>query len=435
MKKIQLKIPRQLYSLMLADLARPHPYAYERIGFCRVRLGNRGGTTELLLVTDYWPVEDDQYIPDEFSGARINNLAIRTALQTSISSDEGIFHVHMHDFPGIPRFSRMDLEEIPRIIESLTHANPAMPHGMLVLGHEEAAAKAIMPGGTLQSVDRITVVGQPTRVISGLPKFNGGERFSRQGFLGALAPQQIHSLRIGIIGLSGGGSHVVQQLSHLGFSDFVLFDHQAIDIYNLNRLVGATEEDVAQGRMKIQIADRVIASINSQARTMPIPARWQENVDALRSCDIVVGCIDGFDERRQLEAACRRYLIPLVDVGMDVVQLPSQAPRMAGQVILSMPGYPCFHCIGFLNERTLAAEAQRYGDAGPNPQVVWPNGVLASTAVGIVVDLATGWKRTSPGLIYKSYDGNIDTLTDHPRLEHVFGMKCQHFKLESLGDP
>jgi molybdopterin/thiamine biosynthesis adenylyltransferase len=279
------------------------------------------------------------------------------------------------------------------------------------------------------------VIGQPTLTISELPDFKDDERFDRQGFLGSRAPKQINSSKIGIIGLSGGGSHIVQQLSHAGFADFVLFDAQAIDISNLNRLVGATEEDVAAGRLKIDIAKRVITGINRKAKTQCIAARWQECAEALRSCDVVIGCVDGFDERRQLEAACRRYLIPLIDVGMDVVQIPNHTPRMAGQIILSLPGHPCFHCIDFLNESTLASEAQRYGDAGPNPQVVWPNGILASTAVGIVVDLITGWKKTTEGLIYKSYDGNKDTLTNHPLYEYVYDKKCPHYKLEHIGDP
>jgi len=433
--KIQLKIPRQIYQRIMADIASPHPFAYERIGFCRVRIGDRGASTQFIFVTDYWPVPDDQYIPDDFAGARINNQAIRSALQASLSSGDGIFHVHMHDHSGVPDFGSMDLEEIPRIVESLTFANADVPHGMLVLSHDMATAHAVMPGGELQIVDRISVVGQPTLVISDQPLFSGGERFNRQSFLGPLAPQRINSLRVGIIGLSGGGSHIAQQLSHAGFADFVFFDGQSIDIYNLNRLVGATEQDVARGLLKIAIADRVVTGVNSACKTLPVAARWQEHPEALRSCDIVFGCVDGFDERRQLEAACRRYLIPLIDVGMDVVQIAGQPPRLFGQVILSLPGHPCLHCIGFLNDRTLTAEAQRYGDAGPNPQVVWPNGVLTSTAVGIAVDLATGWTKTAPGLIYKCYDGNIGELTDHSRYEHVKHKVCHHYKLQDAGDP
>ncbi len=431
---VHLKIPHHIYQKMIIDLARPHSFAFERIGFLRCKIGNRKASAQLILAADYWPVPDDQYVPDEFSGARINSQAIRDALQTAFSTGDGIFHVHMHDFPGIPVFSLMDCEEIPRVVESLTFANPEMPHGMLVLGHDLASANVVMPGGKLQPVDRIAVIGQPTLVISALPEFDGGERFDRQTFLGPLAPQRIHSLKIGIIGLSGGGSHIVQQASHVGFSDFVLFDSQAIDLSNLNRLVGATEKDVAEGRLKIAVANRVVKSINKRARTKPLAARWQDYPEILRTCDIVFGCVDGFDERRQLESACRRYLIPLIDIGMDVAIVRSQKPRVFGQLILSLPGYACMHCIGFLNERTLSVEAQKYGDAGSNPQVVWSNGVLASMAVGVAVDLTAGW-NSAPGLIYKSYDGNKNNFTDHPRYEFVRNLKCDHFEFENIGDP
>jgi hypothetical protein len=152
-------------------------------------------------------------------------------------------------------------------------------------------------------------------------------------------------------------------------------------------------------------------------------------------CDIVFGCVDGFAERRELEICCRRYMIPLVDVGMDVHMADDEATRMGGQVILSMPGSPCMTCLGFLNEANLAHEAQRYGDAGARPQVVWPNGVLASTAVGIAVDLLTDWTLKLRGPVYLSYNGNDGTVTCHPRLTYFQGGDCPHFPQDQVGDP
>lgn len=58
----------------MADLARPHEHALERVGYCRVKYGNRGAVEQLILVVDYWTVPDDQYVPDDFP-ARINNVA------------------------------------------------------------------------------------------------------------------------------------------------------------------------------------------------------------------------------------------------------------------------------------------------------------------------------------------------------------------------
>jgi hypothetical protein len=108
---------------------------------------------------------------------------------------------------------------------------------------------------------------------------------------------------------------------------------------------------------------------------------------------------------------------------------------MAGQIILSMPGYPCMQCMGFLSERNLAREAARYGDAGGRPQVVWANGVLASEAVGLVVDLVTGWTRALKPPMYLCYEANRGTVRDHVRLEYVRDKVCPHYPPEEVGAP
>jgi hypothetical protein len=52
---------------------------------------------------------------------------------------------------------------------------------------------------------------------------------------------------------------------------------------------------------------------------------------------------------------------------------------------------PCLRCMGLLSERGMREEAERYGAAGSNPQVVWPNEILASTAAGYFMQLPIAW--------------------------------------------
>ena len=68
-------------------------------------------------------------------------------------------------------------------------------------------------------------------------------------------------------------------------------------------------------------------------------------------------------------------------------------------------------------------------------QVVWSNGVIASTAVGIAVDVLTDWTRSFHGPIYLHYNGNDGTVTKHPRLVHYIGGDCPHFPVDQIGDP
>lgn len=261
------------------------------------------------------------------------------------------------------------------------------------------------------------------------------ERFNRQSFLGVDSQPRIESAIVGLVGLGGGGSHIAQQLAHVGFLNYRIWDGDIAEDSNLNRLIGAKEEDVARATLKTEIAQQLIKGLRATAKVDFYNCKWQGNPEPLRGCDLIFGSVDGFAQRRELEACARRYVIPLIDIGMDVHCIGDEAPRMGGQVILSMPGGPCMFCLGFLNERVLAQEGERYGDAGERPQVVWPNGILASSAVGIAVDLLTDWTRSLRDVIYLEYDGNKGTLKPHGRLQYLERRSCVHYPVDQVGDP
>jgi len=157
----------------------------------------------------------------------------------------------------------------------------------------------------------------------------------------------------------------------------VVFDNDKVEETNMNRLIGAWISDVKKRLLKTKVAERIFKKILPNNNLVCIPDKWQNHPDLLQLCDIVVGCVDTYSERQQLEAECRRYLIPYIDIGMDVNDSKC-GYYMSGQVILSMPGMPCMFCTGYLTDEKLGREAARYGNTGGRPQVVWANGVLAS---------------------------------------------------------
>lgn len=261
------------------------------------------------------------------------------------------------------------------------------------------------------------------------------QRYSRQSFLGKASPDIIATTKVAVVGLGGGGSHIVQQLAHIGFLNFTLFDPQTIDESNLNRLIGGVEADISKNTLKTVIARKIILGLQPKAEVETINGRWQDSPSLLRRCDIIFGCVDTFKERSELEICARRYFIPYIDIGMDVFKAKGQPPRMAGQIILSFPGQLCMRCLGFLSEEKLAIEARKYGATGGRPQVVWPNGVLASTSVGFAIDMLTGWSKTERNYIYLSYDGNACTVTPHVNTEYELPEECTHYPIANAGDP
>jgi hypothetical protein len=125
-----LKITENLLADIRSDLARPHAYAAERVGFLLIRSVFLSETT-LLLSTAYHPIPDEQYIDDPYSGARINSQAIREAMQLALDTQDGVFHVHAHPGKNIPGFSTMDKRETPPIVKSLQSVSSDTSHGMI----------------------------------------------------------------------------------------------------------------------------------------------------------------------------------------------------------------------------------------------------------------------------------------------------------------
>jgi molybdopterin/thiamine biosynthesis adenylyltransferase len=433
--KIHIKITAALYELLLEDLRREHAFAYERVGFLYTTHKVINGHT-YIWINSYQPVADDHYIEDATVGARFGSEAIRGAMETALGNRFGSLYVHLHDHKGMPFPSQTDKEGIPGIVQSIINAAPKETHGYLILSKNAFFLRVRMPGSKLyiETAD-ISVVGKPM-LFQYHQRPNGieNDRFSRQSFLGVNSEYLFRQVKIGIVGLGGGGSHVAQQLAHIGITNPLIFDGDHVELSNLNRLIGGWFTDVIHKTLKTKIAKRLVKKLLPKANVTCYPGRWQDFADELQTCDIVIGCIDDFASRAELEAECRRYLIPYIDIGMDVHRGP-QHITMSGQIITSIPGLPCMRCLQYITEEKLAIEAGKYGDAGMRPQVVWPNGVLASTAVGLMIELITGWTNQESENIYLCYDGNKGTVVPHHRLHYLGNSECPHYPLEQNGRP
>ena len=259
-------------------------------------------------------------------------------------------------------------------------------------------------------------------------------RSKRQAFLGDQS-EDVHAQSIiGILGLCGGGSHIAQQLAHVGFRRFRLFDPDFVEEPNLNRMVGSRPVDATSKRLKTEVIRDLILQVQPDAEIETFSGNWQDHHLELRECTIVFGCLDSFGLRDELEGYCRRFLLPYVDIGMDVHESSTGGFAISGQIIASLPGWPCMRCMGFITEERITREAERYGAAGNRPQVIWPNGVLASTAVGLGVSLLTPWHKQVL-VPFIEYDGNRHELKPSNVLILVRGQVCPHYPAGDVGDP
>jgi hypothetical protein len=130
--KISFKIKDSLKQKIMADLRMPHQFAAERVGFIGCKVAGLPNNGLILLAKDYWPVSDEDYLKDFSVGAMMGPAAIRKALQVAYTENMSMFHVHLHDHRGMPKFSRVDLRESAKFIPDFWNVRPEFPHGTLV---------------------------------------------------------------------------------------------------------------------------------------------------------------------------------------------------------------------------------------------------------------------------------------------------------------
>ena len=140
-----------------ADLSRPHPFAAERVGFISVRAAANNEAL-LLIAADYHPLSDDEYIEDRSVGAMMGQEAIRKALNVALLQSAGMFHVHMHEHEGRPRFSRIDLREQIKFVPDFFKVRQGMPHGAIVLSRDLANGRAWLNPDTIFDISEFDVV-------------------------------------------------------------------------------------------------------------------------------------------------------------------------------------------------------------------------------------------------------------------------------------
>lgn len=134
--RVVFKTVDRLLERVRADLVRPHEFAAERVGFFVCSAANLLPEGIVILAHDYRPVEDADYVDDPAVGAMMGPAAIRKALEFALNNKAGMFHVHLHEHAGRPRFSRIDARESAKFVPDFWNVRPEMPHGALVASQD-----------------------------------------------------------------------------------------------------------------------------------------------------------------------------------------------------------------------------------------------------------------------------------------------------------
>ena len=333
--------------------------------------------------------------------------------------------VHNHAGRGSVGFSGTDLASHERGYPALKDIGGGIPVGALVFAEDAVAGDIWMPDGTRTPLDVMVVVGSPIRRLTAEPisRSIAATRFDRQARLFGDAGQEIlRRARVGVIGVGGAGTLLVQYLSRLGVGELVVIDPQRVDRTNLPRLPGSRERDAQvwfssprcprwlqrlgarRATLKVDLARRIAREASAEIRIDRIVGDIRDDAVAQRlvDCDYIFLAADGMGARLVFNAIVHQYLIPGVQIGAKVLVDPQTgAVRDVYSVVRPVwPDSGCLWCNGLISPSRLSDEslsepvmrAQRYIDEPeiPAPSVITLNATAASRAADDFLMAVTG---------------------------------------------
>jgi molybdopterin/thiamine biosynthesis adenylyltransferase len=402
---------------------------------------------DVLLVRDWVPVPETALVRNTAGSvlswsAQFNSSVLERAIAMGASP----VLVHSHGVPH-PAFSGDDRVNERRLFGAVSRLMSPAPAGTLLLGDGTAAGSFWLAGHNDLGFRRLVILGDTIEIWPSAARQASHTRprprarLARQSAaIGPRSDALLASAQVAVVGISGGGSHVVQQLIYQGIGTLIAVDDQLIDSTNLGRVVAAIEADI-DTTPKTRLALRTAAAVDPSIIVTEIGDRFPSAaaISAMRCADVIVACVDTFQAREAINAFCRRYMIPLLDIGIAIRSAGERLATADGQLIASLPGKPCLRC-WFITDSILAAERRDHPpgyDRNPNapagPQVVSMNGTLASEACNSALDLITGYSGGRRGARIWQYDCRVGTLTavDVPSARP----DCPACAEEGFGDP
>lgn len=244
---------------------------------------------------------------------------------------KGFAVVKMHSHPGgLETFSATDDRGDRSFFESAEGwAHDGRPHGSAVMLPDGRIFGRVGVDGAFVPMGFISVAGDDLHFWQSKPADDVPEFLLRnaQAF-GKGTVRRLRGLSAAVVGCSGTGSLVVEQLHRLGIGKLVLVDHDHVEEKNLNRILHATMLDARQKRFKTDVIAETIrrAGLGTEVESYTCAVSVPSALRAVAECDVIFGCMDTAGGRDTLNRIATFYNLPYFDVGVRLV------PDMRGSV-------------------------------------------------------------------------------------------------------
>ena len=280
------------------------------------------------------------------------------------AEDEDLSIVLAHSHPGgLFAFSGTDDASDETVIGSLFSGwcgtPPALLGSAVMVPGGAMRARVYSADGARSDVDCVRVAGDG--ILHFAPDGGGAQRPPMA--FGDAMRDGLSRRRACVIGVSGTGSIVAEQVARLGFGGVVLIDFDVVERRNLNRILNSTVADAEALRPKVEMFAAAIAGHRPDADVVELRESILSRaaVEAAAGCDVVFSCVDTAEGRQIADLVAQAFLIPLIDMGVTIPTRRTAGGGVAiaealGRIDYVQPGGSTLASRGVFTAATLRAE-------------------------------------------------------------------------------
>lgn len=286
-------------------------------------------------------------------------------IEKAVKKGLGILKIHSHP-TGYPEFSKVDDKSDKDLFDGVYGwMDNHEPHASaIMLPDGKMFGRVVTPELAFLEIERITVIGDDLSFWNYGNKNYKLPEFSLRTIqtFGEGTTNILRNLKIGIIGCSGTGSPVIEQLIRLGVGKILLVDNDIVERKNLNRILNSRMQDAELRRKKVVALKEAIERIGLGTEVTYLDNNLYDNISVVKevsSCDVLFGCMDSVDGRHLLNQIATFYLIPYFDLGVKIIADGlGSIESICGAIHYLQPGGSSLRTREVYNEEKLRAAIQ-----------------------------------------------------------------------------
>ncbi len=262
--------------------------------------------------------------PGEYVEAAIDRAALRGDVVIAVHSHPG----------GLYAFSSADDESDQTLMSALRHGTDRMAGSAVMIPSGAVRARVYESDHAATPVDLVMTVGPDLQLWWNAGATAAGPMPPPMAFTGEMRAW-LGRMSVCVIGVSGTGSIVAEQLARLGVGEIILIDFDKLEERNLNRILNTSLTDI--GTYKVEMFAAAIRRYRPDCEVLPSPRSiaTPEAIWAASEADTLFSCVDTAEGRHIADRLSGYVAMPLFDVG---VAIPTEASPAGGRRIAEVYG-------------------------------------------------------------------------------------------------